>query len=109
MIAGEETVLTITVALLSSLLIFGRTPKCLIQEFDIFLVLALKRRFFICYLAVQKPILGHYQKDSLNHPMLIIALLSFFDSKIIGNLITVSFKNIEIDCKQTNSHKLTDT
>ena len=32
---------------------------------------------FNCYLAAQQPTLGHYQGDSLTHPMLITAFLQF--------------------------------
>ena len=44
MIAVEEAVLTQTLALLSPLVIFRRTPKCFDTAVSIFLVLALNRR-----------------------------------------------------------------
>ena len=34
--------------------------------------------FFNCYLAAPRPTLGHYQGDSLTHPMLIIAFFLHF-------------------------------
>ena len=47
MIAAEEAVLTQTLALLPTLLIFGRTPKCFDTAVWFFLVLALNRRSHI--------------------------------------------------------------
>ena len=47
MIAAEEAVLTQTLALLRTLLIFGRTPKCFDTAVWFFLVLALNRRSHI--------------------------------------------------------------
>ena len=47
-----------------------------------------KKVFFIsCYLAGPQSILGHYQGDSLNHPMLITAFY-IFDPKVTGSLVT---------------------
>ena len=34
--------------------------------------------FFNIYLAAQQPTLGHYQEDSLTHPLLITAFLQFW-------------------------------
>lgn len=43
--------------------------------------------FFICYLGVPRPTLGHCRGDSLSHLMLITAFLSFFDPKVIGSIV----------------------
>ena len=42
--------------------------------------------FFNCYLAAPRSILGHYQEDSLTHPLLIAALFSF-DLKLAESLV----------------------
>ena len=78
-----------------------------------FWVLALNRRshihadlfniFFICYLVPPWPIFGHYQEDSLTHPMLITAFLSFFVSEVTGNFITTRFEKLEMDCTDPQS------
>ena len=36
----------------------------------------MQRHFFICYLAVPRPALGHSRRGSLTNPMLITLLLS---------------------------------
>ena len=41
---------------------------------------------FNCYLADPRPTLGHYQGDSLTHPMLITAYY-IFNPKVTGSLI----------------------
>ena len=80
----------------------GRIPECLDTAVWIFLSSSpgwkitykcwpLPQLSFICYLAAPWPILGHYQEDSLTHPMLITSFLSFFVSEVNGNLITMSF------------------
>ena len=49
--------------------------------------------FFNCYLAAQRPTLGHCRGDSLNHPMLLTAFY-IFDPKVTGSLvINISFCN----------------
>ena len=53
---------------------------------------------------------GSLSRDSLIHPMLITASLSFFVSEVTDNLITTSFYKIEEDRKETHrptehSHK----
>ena len=72
----------------------------LIKQFELFWVLALNKRshihadlFNILYLLFGRlqPILGRYQENGLTHPILITAFLSFFVSKVTGNLMTTSF------------------
>ena len=102
MTAAEEAVLTKILALLPNLPIFGRNSKCFHAAVSFFLVLALNRKlhlhpdlfnsyFFICCLTVPRLILDHCQEDNLNHLMLITVFLSFFESKVTGNIITMSF------------------
>ena len=101
MTAAEETVLTQTLALLPPLLIFGRTPKCFDTAVWFFLVLALNRRShihadlfnssFLSAIWLSQDQFWVIVKRYFNHPIWTTALLSFFDSKITGNLITMSF------------------
>ena len=112
MTAAEEALLTKALALLSPPLIFRKIPKCFNTSVWHFLNSSLNRRSHIyadllnsiCYFARQRPILGHCQEDSLSHLMLIIAFLSFFNSKVTGNLLKMSFQKLEMDCKQTHRH-----
>ena len=102
MIAAEEAVLTEALALLSSLQIFRRIPKCFNTPVWHFLSSSPEQKitytcwpiqyfFFIYYFARQRPILGHCQEDSLNHLMLITEFLLFFDSKVTEYLIKLNF------------------
>ena len=43
--------------------------------------------FFNCYLAAPRPTLGHYQGDSLTHPMLITAFFYIFGPEVTGSLV----------------------
>ena len=51
-------------------------------------MLPIKNLFFNCYLAAQRPALGHSQGDSLTDSMLITAFFIYAEPKVTGSLVT---------------------
>ena len=105
MIVVKGAVLTQILALLPPLLFFGTIPRYFHTEVWSFLsssselkifytCSSIQYLLFICYSTAPQPLLCHYQGDSLTYLMLITAFLSFFDSKVTGNLAITSFKNL---------------